>query len=113
MLNGDSFLLQQALSNLIQNAIDFSPTNSQIKLTGQVDEKNLTFIIEDNGFGIPDFATAKVFDKFFSLQRPGTGNKSTGLGLNFVKEVAILHNGEIKLENRAKKGVRATLMLPI
>ncbi len=111
MVNGDSFLLQQALSNLIQNAIDFSPKNSQIKLTGQVDEKVLTFIIEDNGFGIPDFATTKVFDKFFSLQRPGTGNKSTGLGLNFVKEVAILHNGEIKLENRPKKGVRATLML--
>jgi two-component system sensor histidine kinase CreC len=112
LLKGDRFLLHQALSNLIQNAIDFSPPNSHIKLSGQVEGQMLKFIVEDNGSGIPGYATAKVFDKFFSLQRPDSGEKSTGLGLNFVKEVAFLHNGDITVENRPEKGVSAILILP-
>ena len=113
MVNGDRFLLHQALSNLVQNAIDFSPANSHIKLDARVLDKLLIVSVEDNGPGIPGFATRKVFDKFFSLQRPDSDEKSTGLGLNFVKEVITLHNGDIILENRTEKGVRATLMLPL
>jgi len=113
LVEGDSFLLGQAISNLIQNAIDFSPAHSQIALTAQTDERMLYFIVEDNGPGIPEYARKKIFDKFFSLQRPDGGKKSTGLGLNFVKEVASLHNGAVKLENRPPKGVCATLTLPI
>ena len=71
------------------------------------------FIVDDHGSGIPDYAIDKIFDKFFSLQRPDSGKKSTGLGLNFVKEVVILHKGDITLENRPEKGVRATLTLPL
>jgi two-component system sensor histidine kinase CreC len=113
MLNGDSFLIHQALSNLIQNAIDFSAVNQNIKLSVQINDGMLNFIIEDDGSGIPDFATDKVFDKFFSLQRPDNGEKSTGLGLNFVKEVAMLHFGDIKVENRSVSGVRAIFTLPL
>ena len=112
LLKGDSFLLHQALSNLIQNAIDFSPPNSQIKLIGRVETSMFYITVEDSGSGIPDYATVKIFDKFFSLRRPDNGKKSTGLGLNFVKEVAMLHNGEITLENRTQRGVRATLIIP-
>ena len=75
--------------------------------------KWLKFIVEDHGTGIPDFALDKVFDKFFSLQRPDSGKKSTGLGLNIVKEIAILHKGDVTLENRPDKRVRATLILPV
>ena len=113
ILNGDSFLIHQALANLIQNAIDFSTVNQNIKLIVQVNDGILHFIVEDDGCGIPDFATAKVFDKFFSLQRPENDEKSTGLGLNFVKEVAMLHSGDIKVENRTEGGVRAILTLPL
>ena len=112
MLNGDSFLIHQALSNLIQNAIDFSTVNQSIELIVQVNDGLLNFIVEDNGPGIPIYAMTKVFDKFFSLQRPDNDEKSTGLGLNFVKEVALLHSGEIKVENRSEGGVRAVLALP-
>jgi two-component system sensor histidine kinase CreC len=113
ILNGDSFLIHQALANLIQNAIDFSTVNQNIKLSVQVNDGMLSFIVEDDGCGIPDFATTKVFDKFFSLQRPDNDEKSTGLGLNFVKEVAMLHSGDIKVENRTEGGVRAILALPL
>jgi two-component system sensor histidine kinase CreC len=113
MVRADRFLLFQALSNLMQNAIDFSPVDGSIELTGAVDNKNLHFIVEDRGTGIPDFALEKVFDRFFSLQRPDSGKKSTGLGLNIVKEIAVLHQGGVNLENRPDRGVRATLILPI
>ncbi len=112
-IEGDSFLLHQALSNLMQNAIDFSPKHNQLELRSELDEEHLHFIIEDNGPGIPDYALDKVFEKFFSLQRPDSGKKSTGLGLNFVKEVVTLHHGDVRLENRKEQGVRACLSLPL
>jgi len=112
-VKGDKLLLNQALSNLIQNAIEFSPAASEIILRSQIDGHRLNLIVEDRGAGIPEYAVKKVFDKFFSLQRPDSREKSTGLGLNFVAEVAKLHGGAVRLENRALKGVRATLTLPL
>jgi two-component system sensor histidine kinase CreC len=78
-----------------------------------MEDTELIFSVEDDGAGVPEFAIPKVFNKFFSLQRPDSGEKSTGLGLNFVQEVATLHGGEIVLENRDPNGVRASLTLPI
>ena len=112
LAQGDPFLLYQALSNLIQNAIDFSPAGRQIELAGQLEAGRFRFSVRDYGPGIPEYAKARVFEKFFSLQRPDTGGKSTGLGLNFVREVAVLHQGEVSLENCPEGGVRATLILP-
>ncbi len=113
VVTGDGFLLFQAISNLVQNAIDFSPDGSRITLTTDTDGEALRFVVADEGTSIPDYARKKVFDKFFSLQRPDSGKKSTGLGLNLVKEVALLHHGEIRLTNRTPRGVRATLRLPL
>jgi len=112
-VKGDKLLLSQALANLIQNAIDFSPASSEIILRCQIEGYLLKIIVEDQGAGIPEYAIKKVFDKFFSLQRPNSREKSTGLGLNFVREVAELHAGTIQLENRFEKGVRAILTLPL
>ena len=112
-MKGDSFLLHQAIANLIQNAMDFSPDQGHIELTAHTDGKRVIFTVEDNGPGIPDYAKDKVFDRFFSLKRPDSGKKSTGLGLNFVKEVAMLHHGKVTLENLPEKGARGTLILKI
>ncbi|HBD08893.1 MAG TPA: two-component system sensor histidine kinase CreC [Syntrophobacteraceae bacterium] len=112
-VKGDSFLLHQAVSNLIQNAIDFSPAHGRIAITLQTNGKALDLMVEDEGPGIPEYAREKVFDKFFSLERPDTGKKSTGLGLNLVREVAHLHGGAIRLENRAARGLRATFQLHV
>ena len=113
LIEGDAFLLYQAISNLFQNAIDFSPAGSRIELLGQREGERFRFSVRDHGQGIPDYARARVFEKFFSLQRPDTGRKSTGLGLNFVREVATLHQGEVTLENCLEGGVSATLTLPL
>ncbi len=67
--------------------------------------------IDDEGPGIPDYAKARIFERFYSLPRPDTGKKSTGLGLSLVNEVAKLHGGSIRIGNRAGAGASAELRL--
>ena len=110
---GDPFLIHRAISNIVQNAVDFSPSNGCISILAHPARERVSLAIEDEGPGIPDYCIERVFDRFFSLHRPDSGKKSTGLGLNFVKEVATLHNGEIQLENLPEKGLRAILTLPV
>jgi two-component system sensor histidine kinase CreC len=69
--------------------------------------------IEDEGPGLPDYAIERVFDRFYSLPRPSTGHKSSGLGLCFVREIALLHQGSVRLENRPSGGAIATLVIPV
>ncbi|EPZ8125541.1 two-component system sensor histidine kinase CreC [Yersinia enterocolitica] len=111
-LTGDGLLLSQALTNLIDNALDFTPAGGEVTVSGtrQTDEYLIT--VEDTGSGIPDYAQEKIFDRFYSLARANSP-KSTGLGLNFVREVAAIHQGNIYLENRQLHGVCARLTLPL
>jgi two-component system sensor histidine kinase CreC len=110
---GDPFLVKQAVSNLLQNAVDFSPNGGRIGISSATVDGRLFLEIWDEGPGIPDYAREKIFDKFFSLRRPDTDRKSTGLGLNFVREVAHLHGGTIRVDNRDGGGALAILSLPL
>lgn len=107
-LHGDLFLLHRALANLLQNAIDFSPAQGTIELRVTAEAGEIRFTVCDQGPGVPDFARDKVFDKFFSLQRPDSGQKSTGLGLSFVRQVALLHGGRVEIDNLPAGGLEAT-----
>ena len=109
-LRGERVLLREALVNLLQNALDFSPRGGAVRLrTGRSAEGRAVFVVEDEGPGVPDFALGRVFERFYSLPRPGGARKSTGLGLALVREIAHLHGGDAALENRAEGGARATL----
>ncbi len=110
-IKGEKFLIRQAIVNLIQNAVDFSPKSGTIEISAEMDTQNTIIKIIDTGSGIPDFAQKQIFNRFYSLQRPDTNLKSTGLGLSFVKEVALLHNGKIEIHNLHSKGAQATLIL--
>lgn len=110
---GEPFLLRQALANLLDNAIDFSPDGSRVTLSLETEAGKHTIIVRDQGAGIPDYALPRVFERFYSLARPGTQRKSTGLGLPFVREVAALHGGEVTLLNLSEGGVEARLSLPV
>lgn len=112
LIRGDSFLLNQAISNLLQNAIEFSPSDSKISILTKKHDNMISTEIIDEGPGIPDYALEKIFNKFFSLNRPDTDKKSTGLGLNFVKEVAELHEGKVVIENLTAGGVKARFIIP-
>lgn len=107
-ITGDALLLQQALVNLLENAIEFTPQNGVITLTSAVKGHKLQVTVFNNGPFIPDYALSKITERFYSLPRPDTGIKSTGLGLNFVHEVALLHHASLVVKN-AEQGVKATL----
>jgi two-component system sensor histidine kinase CreC len=112
-LFGDAFWLRQAVANLVQNAIDFSRAQTEIAIRATSDGTFVRLLIENSGAVIPDYAREKIFDKFYSLKRPDSGRKSTGLGLNLVRQVALLHGGHVNLQNRSSGGVMAVLTLPI
>jgi len=113
-LQGDVFLLGQAINNLLENALDFSPQNSTIEVKLERSANQTILSIQDQGTGIPDYAMNKIFDKFYSLPRPdnspNAGKKSTGLGLNFIKEIMQLHNGSFSINNTPEGGVIARLI---
>ena len=111
LVQGDRFLLGQAIGNLIDNAVEFSPPDGEVNVSLQREPGGLVLRIEDNGPGIPVFAQERVFERFFSLPRPD-GARSSGLGLSFVREVAALHRGSISLDNCMGGGAVATLRLP-
>jgi two-component system sensor histidine kinase CreC len=113
IVSGDEFLLETALRNLVQNAIDFSPTGAEIQVEIRTVGGRVIACVRDRGTGLPDYAVQRVFERFYSLPRPGTGRKSSGLGLCFVREAAVLHGGETSLRNRADgPGAEAALDLP-
>jgi len=112
-VEGDPFLLRRALSNLLDNAIDFSPPGAEVALALHVGAREARITVRDHGQGIPDYAREQVFEKFYSLARPHSQKKSTGLGLAFVREIAGLHRGRITLDNAPRGGAIATLTLPL
>lgn len=112
VVRGDKFLLGQAVSNLAQNALEFTPSGGTVALGVRQVEGRIVITVEDSGPGVPDYALGRIFDRFYSLPRPDTGRKSSGLGLSIVREIARLHGGEIVLENRSEGGARAVLSLP-
>lgn len=110
-LRGDAALLEQATGNLLDNALDFTPAGGSVTLAAEHRPGQVIIRVTDSGSGIPDYAQAKIFERFYSLPR-ANGLKSSGLGLAFVQEVARLHRGNITLDNRPQGGVEAKLTLP-
>jgi two-component system sensor histidine kinase CreC len=111
-VQGDPYLLRQAVSNLLDNAIAFSPAGGTISLSSSAVDRHIEIRIADEGPGVPDYARDRVFERFYSLARPSTGLRSSGLGLPFVREVARLHGGEAELTSLEGGGALATLRLP-
>jgi two-component system, OmpR family, sensor histidine kinase CreC len=112
VVEGDALLLQRAVGNLLDNALDFSPDGARIEVTLVQAGQHAEIRVRDHGPGIPDYADERVFEKFYSLARPGTQRRSTGLGLPFVREIASLHQGRITLRNADGGGALAALTLP-
>ena len=113
-VEGDKFLLFEAIDNLLKNAVEFSPADGKIELDLSLSGEACALVkVSDRGPGVPDYALGRVFEKFYSLPRPGTKAKSSGLGLSIVREIAKLHGGEVELDNRDGGGTEVRLRLPL
>jgi signal transduction histidine kinase len=106
---GDQALIQQAIANLLDNAVKFSPPGGTVRLTASAGA-TVDIAVSDEGPGIPAAERARATDRFYR----GESARSTpgsGLGLSLVAAVAHLHGGELLLED-AEPGLRAILVLP-
>lgn len=113
-ISGDPFLIRQAINNILDNAIDFSLESSTITIKGYIENGRYILSFKDQGSGVPDYAQDQIFERFYSLPRPQTGQKSSGLGLSFVREVMLLHDGQVTVSNiEGDTGCLVTLSFPL
>jgi two-component system sensor histidine kinase CreC len=113
VVQGDPFLLRQAIANLVENAVSFSPAGCTVDVEVSREDGWCCVRVLDRGPGVPDYARGHVFERFYSLPRPGGGSRSSGLGLPFVAQVAALHGGRVELREREGGGTVAELSLPM
>jgi signal transduction histidine kinase len=106
---GDKALIQQAIANLLDNAVKFSPPGGTVRLSASAAGK-VSITVSDQGPGIPPAERAKATDRFYRGET-ARSTPGSGLGLSLVAAVAHLHGGELRLEDN-KPGLRAILVLP-
>ena len=109
-VSGDAFLLREALTNLVHNAIEYSQRGGRVTVrTGR--NAGQSFVeVEDDGPGIPPQERSRVLERFYRV--PGTPGTGSGLGLAIVREIAAGHGGAISLGNNGPKGCRVALKFP-
>lgn len=107
----DEKTLELALSNLVHNAIKYSPENTTIQLKVKQDAINTTFIIIDNGIGIPENDQKNIFNRYFRAEN-ALLNQGTGIGLNIVKTHLENLGGTISFESEENKGSTFTITIP-
>lgn len=109
-LFGDRDLIQQAVANLLDNALKFSPKGSSVALLAEVAKDATNLVVADHGPGIPVADRARATERFFRSDA-ARNTPGAGLGLALVQAVAQLHAGSLELADNAP-GIRATLRLP-
>jgi len=108
----DFVLIAQALANVLDNAIKYSPADLPIEITARVVSDQLEVTVADQGMGINPDDLGRVFDKFYRVQRPESPT-GTGLGLSISKGIVEAHGGAIQAQNRPGGGTIIKLTLPL
>jgi signal transduction histidine kinase len=110
---GDKDQLKVAFINVLNNAIKYSPTNSEIHFSLREENNMLIFDIKDSGYGISKEDISHIFDKLYRSSNPKVAeNQGTGLGLAITSEIIGLHNGEIKVQSELDIGSHFTIKIP-
>lgn len=104
-LRGDKFALSSVVTNLVENAIKYSPECAEVDVHLNKKGGAIVFSVSDNGIGIPDSEKSRIFDKFYRVGSEDTRKtKGTGLGLYIVKHVLDKHQASIKVKNNHPSG---------
>lgn len=102
---GDKFALTSVISNLIENAVKYSPDCAEVQVSLRRSNGQIHFIVADSGIGIKDQEKSRIFDKFYRVGSEDTRKtKGTGLGLFVVKQVLDKHQATIKVKNNQPSG---------
>lgn len=103
----------QVLTNLVSNAIKFTPEKGRVNVNIQHQNENLIIKVSDTGMGIPKEALPKIFERFYRVTRRGKQIQGTGLGLAIVHKIVMKHAGRIEVESEVDQGTTFTVFLPL
>ena len=115
LIYADRTRLQEALYNLLDNAVKYSRKHGEIGLVGRRRDKQIVLSVRDNGVGISKEDLPRIFERFYRADKARTAEniRGTGLGLAIVKHVAQLHGGHVEAESELGKGTTIRMVLPM
>ena len=111
-VDADPGKLHDILRNLVENAVNYSPAQSDIRLSSERHGGAVHVIVSDSGPGIPPSDLTRVFERFYRVDKSRSGPGGTGLGLSIVKHLVELHEGQVSVANRPDGGAVFTVVLP-
>jgi signal transduction histidine kinase len=109
----DHAKINQVLTNLVSNAVKFTPENGRVSINVQRQNEELVISVSDTGIGIPKEALPKIFECFYRVEQHGKKIKGTGLGLAIVHKIVMMHNGRIEVASKVGQGTTFTVFLPL
>ncbi|NPV58982.1 MAG: GAF domain-containing protein [Actinobacteria bacterium] len=113
-VSGDAYRIAQIFTNLIHNAVKFTPPGGEVRVEGEWDAERCRIRVRDTGMGIPAQDLERIFDKFYQVDSSSTRQQSgTGLGLCITRQLVAAHGGEIGVESELGKGSIFTVTLPV
>jgi len=114
-IRADRGRLQEALYNLLDNAVKYSRERGEITLMARRREQQIVLSVSDNGIGISKDDLPRIFERFYRVDKARTPEniRGTGLGLAIVKHIAQLHGGHVEAESEIEKGTTIHVVLPI
>ena len=113
-INVDPDLLERAISNLLDNAIKYTPAGGKIEIITKTQENNLLITVKDNGIGIPAEDLPRIFERFYRVDKSRSREMGgTGLGLAIVKHIIQTLGGEVSVQSEINKGSAFTIKLPL
>ncbi len=112
-VTGDETQLTSMFSNLVENAVKYTPPGGRVEVTGSSDENEVAVRVSDTGIGIPEKYLARIFERFYRIDKARSKETGgTGLGLSIVRHIAENHGGRVNVESTPGEGSTFTVHLP-
>jgi signal transduction histidine kinase/HAMP domain-containing protein len=114
LVEADQALITQALHNLVENAIKYTPSGGDVRVNVRVQGANIIFLVRDTGIGVSPVDQPRLFERFYrSANREAKRERGTGLGLAIVKSIAERHGGQVGLQSQLGSGSTFFFSIPI
>jgi signal transduction histidine kinase len=112
-MQGEAFSIEEAVTNLLQNAIKYTPENGKVNLKAFLKNEQIQIEISDTGIGIPEQDLDKVFDEFYRASNVKKSYEGGGLGLALVKQIVKRQHGKISVKSKLGEGTTFIVVFPI